>query len=127
MKPMRIKYKIQRPTLKQKWNKQLKCYHNKGSGHFLLCVAKKTTKVAGHDLTTHPSLTKNNSPKNKYIALTNNPNLDDTRISYINKKLRKNVDLYFKDTGKRRLTVKKKWKLSKKDKSVIKRIDKNKI
>ena len=110
-------------TKKRKWNRQIKFYHNKGSGHFLLGIAEKGDYVAGHDLTTHPSLKKEGQPKNKYYQLNKNPNLEDKRISFINKRLRKDVRKHFPDTGRPRLTVKKKWKLSKRDKKKINKID----
>ena len=121
------KKKIQKPLSKQKWNKRFKFYHNKGSGHFLLGVAERGDYAAGHDLTTHPSLTISGRPKRKYLRLNRNPNPEDSRTSYINKHLRKDIKKSFEDTGKKKLTVKKKWKLSKKDKKRIKKIDRHKI
>ena len=121
------KKKIQKPLSKQKWNKQFKFYHNKGSEHFLLGVAERGGCAAGHDLTTHPSLNKNGKPKRKYLELTKNPNPEDSRVSYINRRLRKDVKRFFEDTGKKRLTVKKKWKLSKRDKKRIKKLDRKKL
>ena len=124
---MRKRSKMQGVTLKQNWNKQIKIYHNKGSGHFLVGVASKALIVAGHDLTTHPDLYKNKEPKKRFLKLYKNPNPEDKRTSYLNKKLRTNLSIEFTDTGKRKLTIKKKWKISKKDKSQINKIDRNKI
>ena len=116
---------MQKPTNKQKWNRQIKIYHNKASCHFYLGVAKRGDCVAGHDMTTHPSLTKSGDPKKKYIALSINPNPSDKRKSYIDKKLRKNVNVHFEDTMRKRLTHKKGWKLKRKDKKMINKFDKN--
>ena len=118
---------MQKPLNKQKWNKQIKIYHNKGSGHFLLGVAEKGDYVADHDLTTHPILNKIGKPKKKYMLLSKNPNPKDLRKSYLNKHLRKNITRHFPDTGRKRLEIKKKWKISKKDKKAIKRINHKKI
>ena len=122
-----MKKKIRKLLFKQRWNKQYKLYHNKGSEHFYLGVALRGDFVAGHDMTTHPSLNKRGKPKRKYIVLIKNPNPKDDRTSYVDKFLRKNVRKHFEDSGKKRLTVKKKWKLSKADKKIINKIDKNKL
>ena len=127
MKKMRKRSKMQKVTLKQSWNKQIKFYHNKGSAHFYLGVGKKGDYVAGHDLTTHPSLNKKGQAKKKYLKLTKNPNPEDKRNSYVDKKLRKNVKIHFVDTNNKRLLQKRKWKLAKIDKKVIKKIDRNRI
>ena len=124
---MSKKKKHQKPLNRQKWNKIIKIYHNKGSEHFLISIATRGDYAAGHDLTTHPSLNKNGFPKKKYMLLHKNPNPLDKRKSYINKHLRKNIKMHFVDTGRKRLELKKKWKVSKKDKKKIKRIDRNKI
>ena len=121
------KRKNQKPLNKQRWNKQIKFYHNKGSGHFFLCVGYRGDYVAGHDLTTHPTLNRKGKPKNKYIALFKNPNPNDKRKSFMDKHLRKNLKIHFQDSGKKRLTKKQNWKLSKRDKKRIKRLDRNKI
>ena len=125
-KKVRNKTKIQKPTYKQKWNKQIKFFHNKGSQHFFLSTGQKRCFVMGHDLTTHPALNKKGNPKRKYIELRNNPNHKDKRTSYVDKHLRKNISIYFVDTGRKRLTEKKKWKLSNYDKKRIKKEDRNK-
>ena len=122
-----MKNKKQKPLLKQKWNKHFVFYHNKGTLHFVLGVAKRGDYVAGHELTTHPSLNKNGKPKKKYILLQKNPNPGDVRNSYADKHLRKNIRVHFQDTWEKRLVIRKKWKLSKKDKKYIKKLDKKKI
>lgn len=116
----------QQPVNRQKWNKQIKFYHNKTSNHFFLSVAKRGDYVAGHDMTTHPTLTKSGVPKKRYLKLIHNPNPNDSRNSYIHKKLRKDVRIHFEDTHQMRLSLKKQWKLSKADKKRIKKIDRNK-
>ena len=98
-----------------------------GSKHFLLGSAERGDYVAGHDLTTHPSLNKTGKPKRKYLELLKNPNPEDERVSYINKHLRKDVNKHFLDTGRQRLTLKKKWRLSKKDRMHVRRIDRKKL
>ena len=92
---MSRKRKKQRPLSKQKWNKQIKIYHNKGSEHFLLVVAERGDYVSGHDLTTHPILNIKGYPKKKYLKLHKNPNPKDPRDSYLNKHLRKNIKNIF--------------------------------
>ena len=121
------KRKMEPATKKRKWDRQIKFYHNKGSMHFYLGVARKGDYIAGHDMTTHPSLTFNGTVRKKYLKLYKNPNPNDNRDSYIDKKLRSNVNVYFDDSRRKRLKVKKKWKLSKKDKKRINHLDKNKI
>ena len=126
-KRIRKRRKIQLPTNNKKWNRHFAFYHNMGSKHFLLGVAEKGDHIAGHDLTTHPSLNKNNKPKRKYLKLVRNPNSRDKRVSYINKHLRKDVKKHFSDTGNLRLTLKKNWKLSKRDKKRVRKIDYKKL
>lgn len=126
-KTIRDKRKIQNPPIKQKWKLQKKFYHNKASHHFFLGIAKRGVTLAGHDMTTHPSLTSSGRPKKKYLILHDNPNPNDKRKSYLDRKLRKNVKVCFDDSGKKRLTIKKGWKLSKKDIKAIKKIDKKQI
>lgn len=121
------KRKNERPLKARKWNRQFKFYHNKASNHFLLGVAKRGNTIAGHDMTTHPSLTKDGKPRKKYLLLNQNPNRLDERLSYIDKKFRNDVQLRFADTLQRRLTIKKKWKLDKASKKVIKKLDRKKI
>ena len=122
-----MKTKKQKPFTKQKWNKRIVFYHNKGSNHFFLSVAKRGDFVAGFDMTTHPSLTISGNVKRKYIVLIVNPNPNDYRASYVDKKFRSNLKIHFSDSGKRRLTKKKNWKLNKKDKKRIKKLSRNKI
>ena len=122
-----MKTKKQNPIAKQRWSKRIVFYHNKGSNHFFLSVARKGDYVAGYDMTTHPSLTIDNRVKKKYLVLTANPNPNDSRQSYIDKKFRNNVKEHFKDSGKKRLTKKKKWKLNNKDKKTIKKLSRKKI
>ena len=62
------KRKNERPLEARKWNRQFKFYHNKASNHFLLGVAKRGNTIAGHDMTTHPSLTKNGKPKKVFVV-----------------------------------------------------------
>ena len=62
--------------------------------------------------------------KKKYFELTKNPNPNDSRRSYLDKKLRKDVRIHFEDTGKKRLTRKKEWRLCKKDKKRLKKMNK---
>lgn len=126
-KALSRKKRVQKVSQKRRWTRQIKFYHNKGTKHFLLAIAKKGFYVAGHDMTTHPSLNKYKKPKKKYLALSSNPNPKDQRISYIDKKLRVNIRVYFEDTQKERLTVKKKWKLSKRDKKKIAKLDRRKL
>ena len=121
------KKKIQKPLSKQKWNKQIKIYHNKGSEHFLLGIAEKGDNVAGHDMTTNPSRRSNGKPRKKYLELLKNPNPEDSRKSYIDKKLRKNIRIHFDGSTHKRLTRKKKWKLSKRDKKRISKLDRKKL
>ena len=78
-------------------------------------------------MTTHQSLTTSGNPKKKYIALSCNPNPNDSRKSYIDKKLRKNVNIHFEDTMRKRLTHKKGWKLKRKDKKIINKLDKKQL
>ena len=128
MKKMRNRFKTQKPTLIQRWNKQIKFYHNKTSKHFYLGTYIRGDYVAGHDMTTHPELKKNGKPKNKYLQLKKNPNPSDTkRKSYIDKHLRKNNRIHFADSNRKRLTKKRNWKISKSDKKVINKVDKNQI
>ena len=94
--------KNQKPLIKQKWNKRIVFYHNKGSKHFFLSIGKRGVYVMGFDMTTHPSLTKKHRVKKKYIALVINPSPHDRRISYIDKKLRINIKIHFEDTHKKR-------------------------
>ena len=122
-----MKRKYQKPLNKQKWNKQIKFYHNRTTQHFLLGVARRGDYVAGHDMTSHPLLTLNGKPKSKYLTLSKNPNPDDNRISYINKHIRKNIKIHFDDPYSKRLKIKKNWKLSKRDKEMIQKIDRKKI
>lgn len=124
---IRNKEKIQKPIYRQKWKLQQKFYHNKASQHFFIGTAKRGETLAGHDMTTHPSLTSLGRPKKKYIALSKNPNPNDSRGSYLDRKLRMNVRIYFEDTRKKRLTIKKGWSLCKADIKRIKRIDKRQM
>ena len=125
---IRKRRKIQKPSYYSKWNKKIDFYHNKTSQHFLLGVAKRGDFVAGHDMTTHPSLRKkDNKPKKKYLELVKNPNPNDSDRSYIDKKLRKNIKMHFEDTKSKRLTRKKDWKLDPASRKRIKRLDKGKI
>ncbi len=117
------KKKYQKPLMKQKWNKQTKFYHNLTSKHFILTIASKGDYVAGHDMTTHPSLKRNGKIKRKYILSKTNPNPNDKRQSYVDRKLRIGLKIHFTDTGKTRLRLKRGWKLSKKDKKLIKKLD----
>ena len=88
-----------------------------------LSVFIKSDYFAGHDMTTHPPLKKQDGkPKSRFICLTSNPNPDDPRISFINKHLRI-VKGHYDDTWNRRLVQKKKWKVCKKDKRLIKIMD----
>lgn len=127
MKKMRNRSKMQKPLLSLKWNRQFKFFHNKGSSHFYLGVGKRGDLVAGHDLTTHPAVNQKRQVKKKYLKLAKNPNPEDKRTSYLDKKLRKNVRMHFEDTYNKRLLLKKKWKLSKIDKRIIKKIDRKNI
>ena len=61
------------------------------------------------------------------MKLFKNPNPNDMRDSYIDKKLRINVKIYFEDSRNKRLTVKRGWKLAKTDVRRIKRLDKKQI
>ena len=126
-KTIRFKKRIQKPLLQQKWKKQEAFYHNQTSKHFFLGVAKRGDTLAGHDMTTHPSLNKGGKPKKRYLKLQKNPNPKDNRDSYIHRKLRKNVRIHYEDTHLLRLTRKKKWKLCKTDRRIIKRMDKKQI
>lgn len=49
------------------------------------------------------------------------------RISYIDRKSRTNVRIRFEDSGKTRLQHKRKWKFGRKDKRIIKHLDKLKL
>ena len=126
-KRIRKRRKIQRPTFLNKWNRRITFYHNKSSRHFLLGIAKQGDYIAGHDMTTHPSLKKCLKPKKKYFRLSRNPNPNDERVSYVDRKLRKNIRFHFEDSGKKRLTKKKNWKLSKRDKKRVRKIDYKKL
>lgn len=123
---IRKRKKIQKPIVQNRWNKQTDIYHNKGSRHFLLGVAKRGDYALGHDMTTSPSLTKDSTPRKRYFALSKNPNPYDKRKSYIHRNPRI-VKKHFEDSGERRLTKKKRWKLCKKDKKSIQKMDKKRI
>ena len=126
MNKMRIKYKIEKPLTDKKWSILMKVYHNKSSEHFFLGSSKKSSYIAGHDMTTHPPLKKKNGkPKNRFVPLQKNPNPYDKRKSYINRHLRV-VKEYYEDTGNRRLVKKKRWKVSKQDRSKVKKMDRKK-
>ena len=126
-KTVRTKKKIQKPFYLQKWRKQETFYHNNTSQHFFLGVAKRGDTLAGHDMTTHPTLYKNGKPKRRYLKLKKNPNPKDNRASYLHRKLRKNVRMHFEDTHQLRLIRKKKWKLCKEDSKIIKKMDRKQI
>lgn len=121
------KKKYRKILKKQKWNWQIKFYHNRVSGHFLLGVAKRGDYIAGHDMTTHPSLKNNGKPRKRYLELSENPNPNDIRPSFIYKKLRKDIRVHFEDTLQKRLSLRKGWKLTKADKRRIKKLDKKQI
>ena len=121
------KRKMQKPINRQRWNKQIKFYHNKTSKHFFLGMAKRGNKLAGHDMTTHPTLNNRGLPKKKYLLLVKNPNPHDNRNSYVDKKLRLNVNIYFFDTNQKRLKIKKKWKLDKQSLKILWKVDKKSI
>ena len=125
-KVIRKRTKIQKPITCNKWNKQTEIYHNKGSKHFLLSVESRGDYAFGHDMTTSPSLTKDNQPRKRYMALYKNPNPKDKRTSYIHKNPRI-VKKHFEDSGDKRLTKKREWKVHKKDKRVIKKLNKKKL
>ena len=125
---IRKRRKMQRPIGYCKWNKRIDFYHNQTSQHFLLGVARRGDFVAGHDMTTHPSLRKkDNKPKKKYLELANNPNPNDSNKSYIDKKLRKGIKIHFEDSNNRRLTRKKNWKLDPISRIKLKRLDRGKL
>ena len=126
-KKIRKKEKTQKPLNKQKWNKGFNFYHNKSSQLFLLTIANRGDYVAGHDMTTHPSLNKDKKPKKKYMLLHKNPNSKDQSNSYVNKKLRIPIKRHYEDTGNERLTPKKKWKVCKQDKKALGKLDRGKI
>ena len=126
-KSIKLRRKIQRPLNRQKWRRQEGFYHNKTSQHFFLGTAKRGDALSGHDMTTHPSRTSQGKPKKKYMKLFKNPNPNYMRDSYIDKKLRINVKIYFEDSRNKRLTVKRGWKLAKTDVRRIKRLDKKQI
>ena len=123
-KRIRFRRKIQKPSNQQRWVRKIVFYHNKASQHFFLSVARRGNTLAGHDMTTHPSLTSLGKPKRKYIELFQNPNPKDMRKSYIDKKLRFNVRIYFEDSKNKRLTIKYGWKLHRMDTKRINRLDK---
>ena len=95
--------------------------------HFFLSAAKRGDYVMGYDMTTHPSLNSGGKVKKKYLLLTKNPNPIDFRKSYIDKKLRFDITIHFKDSGRKRLTIKKKWKVSNCDKKRIKKMTRKQI
>ena len=78
-------------------------------------------------MTTHPTLNKNGKPKRRFLKLTKNPNPNDSRNSFIHRKLRKDVKIHFEDTRQKRLALKRKWKLSKIDRKIIRKLDRKKI
>ena len=126
-KTIRSRNKLQKPFYKQRWKRRNRFYHNKASQHFFLSVAKRGNSLAGHDMTTHPSLNHLGKPKRKYFKLFKNPNPKDSRESYMDKKLRFNVKIYFDDSKKKRLTLKRDWKLHHIDAKRIKKLDKKAI
>lgn len=123
MNKMRKRNKIEKPLMLHGWSLNLKLYHNKSSQHFYLGVFLKSDYVAGHDMTTHPLLNKvDGKPKSRFIPLNNNPNVEDIRISYINKHLRI-VKQHYDDTWNKRLVEKKSWKISRIDRMLLKKMD----
>ena len=114
MAKMRNSKKIERPLDERKWERENKIYHSKGSEHFFYGTKRISDYIAGHDMTTHPSLTKNKKPRKRFMKLTTNPNPDDKRTSYLNRHLRV-VKEHYEDTGNKRLIRKKKWKVHKRD------------
>ena len=94
----------------------------------MLATAKRGDAVAGHDMTTHPSLRKkDNKPKKKYLELVKNPNPNDSEKSYIDRKLRKGIRIHFEDSKNRRLTRKKGWRLDPVSRKRIKKLDRGKM
>ena len=126
MNKMRKRNIIEKPLSKHKWRKENKFYHNDASKHFYYGVARKNDSIAGHDMTSHPTLKKKDgTPKKKFVKLSRNPDPNDNKPSFINRTLRV-VNEHYEDTGNRRLKPRKKWKMHRRDMKKIQKIDKKK-
>ena len=122
---MRKRNKVEKPSSCRRWKRESKIYHSKSTKHFFVGIAKKIDSVAGHDATTHPSLKSDGKPRNRYLKLTKNPNPNDKRVAYVHKNLRV-VNSRFEDSRKKRLTPKKGWKIHRRDKKRLRKLDKKK-
>ena len=123
MNKMRKRTKIQRPENERRipGDHRLRFYRDIKSGHPYMSISKNGNKYYGHDMTSHPSLKDNGSPRKKYVKMHRNPNPDDKRVSYYSRKIKRVINYG------QRLRLHPKWRISYKDLKVLKMINKKKI
>ena len=101
-------------------------YRDAKSGHPFMSISKNINVYYGHEMTTHPSLTKHGTIREGYVRLRKNPRAHDKARSYYHKSIKRITNLH-EGNGKGRLSPRKHWRLSKRDLRRLKRIDKAKI
>ena len=71
-----IKRKKEKPWFKKKipGDHRLRFYHDLISRHPFMSISKNGNVYYGHEMTTHPSLTKAGKPRAGYIQFKRNPN-----------------------------------------------------
>lgn len=88
-------------------------------------ISESGKDVYGHNLTTHPSLTKDGKPRSGYQALKKSPNPKDVRKSYYEKSIKK-IRNARNEKGPR-LKRKTKWEIGKKDLKRLRKADRKRI
>ncbi len=120
-----IKRKKEKPWFKKKipGDHRVRFYHDSKNGHPFMSISKNGNFYYGHEMTTHPSLTKAGKPRAMYVQFKKNPMPARKTKSYYRKTVKK---IYSRNCSKPRLS-RRKWTLSKKDLKRLRRVDKNKI
>jgi len=125
-KRIRKKYKIQKP-----WNKQmipgdhkLAFYRDSKSGHPYMRISKHRNYYYGHEMTSHPSLRNNRTPRSGYISFRRNPNPTNKERSYYHKSIRR-LMVVVNNANRFRAHIT--WAISKRDMKKLKRIDRKRI
>ena len=126
MKKMRKRSKTQKPENKKMipGDHTIRFFRDMKSGHPYLSVSRAGDKYFGHDMTSHPSLKESGTPRMRYQKMHKNPNPDDKRTSYYNRRIKRVLS---KGNHFSRLRLHPKWKISNRDLRVLRNIDKHKI
>ena len=123
---MRKKSKIERPYFMHKIGGDhiVRFYFDMRSGHPFMAITKEKDTISGHEMTTTPPLTKNNTIKSGYIRFRRKPNRHQQKKSYYKRRIKRRLQLS-KSSG--RFKIQKNWAISRKDLKVLKNVDKKKI